>query len=267
MTEPVIDKIDLGKFSDLDREAIEGMQGEIDLASTVAITAFCNVSSASAGIEALSAAMEQAPTSLLAGKIAEIVAKLEDADPRVVAEKPSWMARITGAALEGKVRYQVSRKAVDTLIEEADRLSVHVVSLIGKLEEMMVAHADQSHQLELKMVAGKLYLERHPEAGRPPEGEISFDNPRERFSRRLASMAALFSSNEMSLTQMKLTRVQAIDMVERFHEISSVLVPVWRQHTMALVSSLKNSPEAIAVAAKAHESLMTSLSALKGSAR
>ncbi|BBN90578.1 toxic anion resistance protein [Azospira sp. I09] len=267
MTEQVTEHIDLSKYSDEDRAAIEAMQEEINLASTVAITNFCNVSSASAGIEALSSAMEQAPTSLLAGKIAEIVAKLSEADPRIVAEKPGWLARVTGSALEGKVRYQVSRKAVDTLIEEADRLSEHVVSLVGKLEEMMAAHAKESRQLELKMVAGKLYLERNPDAGLPPAGEIAFDNPRERFARRLASMAALFSSNEMSLTQMKLTRAQAIDMVERFHEISSVLVPVWRQHTMALVSSIKNSPEAITVAAKAHESLMTSLSALKGSAR
>lgn len=99
MTEQVIDKIDLGKFSDEDRAAIEVMQGEINLASTAAITNFCNVSSASAGIEALSAAMEQAPTSLLAGKIAEIVAKLGEADPRIVADKPGWIARVTGAAL------------------------------------------------------------------------------------------------------------------------------------------------------------------------
>ena len=168
MTEQVIDKIDLSKFSDEDRAAIEAMQVEINLASTAAITTFCNVSSASAGIEALSAAMEQAPTSLLAGKIAEIVAKLGEADPRIVAEKPGWIARVTGAALEGKVRYQVSRKAVDTLIEEAERLSEHVVSLVDKLEAMMAAHAKESRQLELKMIAGKLYLERNPQAGMPP---------------------------------------------------------------------------------------------------
>ena len=57
MTEQVIDKIDLSKFSDEDRAATEAMQVEINLASTAAITTFCNVSSASAGIEALSAAM------------------------------------------------------------------------------------------------------------------------------------------------------------------------------------------------------------------
>ena len=88
MTEQVTEHIDLSKYSDEDRAAIEAMQEEINLASTIAVTNFCNVSSASAGIEALSAAMEQAPTSLLAGKIAEIVAKLNEADPRIVAEKP-----------------------------------------------------------------------------------------------------------------------------------------------------------------------------------
>lgn len=155
---------------------------------------------------------------------------------------------------------------MDTLLEEADRLSERVIALVDHLEKMLLSHADESRQLAVRIAAGKIYLARNLDAGRPPEGEISFDNPRERFARRLASMAALLSSNEMSLTQMKLTRAQALDMVERFHEISSVLVPVWRQHTMALVSSLKNSPEAIAVAAKAHESLMNSLSALKGTA-
>lgn len=210
--------------------------------------------------------MEQAPTTLLAGKIAEIVAKLSDADPRNVDLKPGWVARFTGAALENKVRYQVSRKAVDTLLEEADRLSEQVLSLVARLEQMLREHSAESKQLQLRIAAGKLYLERNPSAGRPVEEDLQFDNPRERFARRLASMAALLSSNEMSLTQMKLVRAQALDMVERFHEIGSVLVPVWRQHTMALISGIKNDPETIAVAAKAHESLMNSLLALKGSA-
>ncbi len=262
----VTDQIDLSIYPEADHVTIEALMNDINLASTAAITSFCNISSASAGIEALSAAMERAPTSLLAGKIAEIVAKLAEADPKIVAEKPGWIARVTGSALEGKVRYQVSRKAVDTLIEEANRLADRVISLVDQLERMMAEHAEESRQLQLKLVAGKLYLQRHPEAGLPLQGEISFDNPRERFARRLASMATLLSSNDMSLTQMKLTRAQAIDMVERFHEISTVLVPVWRQHTMALVSSLRNSPESIAVATKSHESLMSSLSALKGSA-
>ncbi len=254
-------------FTDEEIIEIENLQGEINLASSAFIASFGDLATSGAAIEALSQTMEQAPTTLLAGKIAEIVTKLEDADPRKVQGKTGWLSRVTGADLETKIRYQVSRKSVDTLLEEANRLASRVLVLVDQLDQMIVEHAGETRKLKMRVVAGRRYLEANPTAGLPPEGELSFDNPRERFSRRLASMAALLSSHEMSVTQMKLTRGQALDMNERYHEISSVLVPVWRQHTMALVSNLKNSPEAVAAAAKAHESLMTNLAALKGNAR
>lgn len=266
MTSPSIIPSVSTDFSDAEQAIIEKLLGEINLASTATITAFGNVSSASATIEALASLMEQAPTALLAGKIAEIVAKLGEADPRQVAAKPGWFARFTGGDLEVKVRYQVSRKSVETLLGEANRLCERVIALVDQLEQMLQEHARESRQLELRLCAGKLYLQRNPTAGQPPADEISFDNPRERFARRLASMAALLSANEMNLTQMKLTRAQALDMVERFHEIASVLVPVWRQHTMAVAASQQSNPEVIAAAAKAHESLINSLTALKGTA-
>jgi len=245
---------------------IQRIQAEIDLSSSSAISTYGNLASSGAAIDALSQTMERAPTTSLAGKIAEIVTKLEEADPRKVEGKSNWLTKMTGADLENKVRYQVSRKAVDTLLEEADRMTARVVMLVDQLDKMIETHAEESRGLRLRIVAGRAYLEANPTAGIPPEGEITFDNPRERFARRLTSMSALLSSHEMSVAQMKLARGQALDMIERYHEISSVLVPVWRQHTLALVSNLKNSPESIAVATKAHESLMNSLAALKGNA-
>jgi RecA/RadA recombinase len=64
----------------------------------------------------------------------------------------------------------------------------------------------------------------------------------------------------MSVTQMMLTRAQAVDMLDRFTETSSVLVPVWRQHTLALISTKSMSPSMVAEASKAHQALMRSLS-------
>lgn len=126
MTAPSITPSATTDFSDAEQAIIEKLLGEINLASTATITAFGNVSSASATIEALASLMEQAPTALLAGKIAEIVAKLGEADPRQVAAKPGWFARFTGGDLEVKVRYQVSRKSVETLLGEANRLCERV---------------------------------------------------------------------------------------------------------------------------------------------
>jgi hypothetical protein len=59
---------------------------------------------------------------------------------------------------------------------------------------------------------------------------------------------------------MKLTRAQALDMLDRFGETSSVLVPVWRQHTLALITTTNMSPAMVEEATKAHRALMRSLS-------
>ena len=262
-----VERINCAVLSLDDESAIAKIQTEIDLSSSSAISTYGNLASSGAAIDALSQVIEQAPTAALANKISEIVLKLEDADPRKIAEKSNWLAKVTGAGLEKKVRYQVSRKAVSTLLEEADRITVRVVALVDHLDAMIDTHADELRNLRLRIAAGKGYLDANPSAGIPPSDEVAFDNPRERFSRRLTSMAALLSSHEMSVAQMKLVRGVALDMIERYHEISSVLVPVWRQHTLALVSNFQTSPESIAVATRAHETLLSSLSALKESSK
>lgn len=60
--------------------------------------------------------------------------------------------------------------------------------------------------------------------------------------------------------QMKLARAQAVDMLDRFTETVSVLVPVWRQNTLALITTKNMSPELIASATRAHQELMRNLS-------
>lgn len=250
--------------SEDDSKAIDALMQDIDLSSASSIATYTNLTTSGARSDALAELFEQSPVSLLAGKIAEVVARLDEADPQKVTVKAGWLARFSGADLENKVRYQVSRKAVDTLLEEADRLADRVMKLVEQIDAAMAEHFEDVSNLRLRIAAGRLYLDRNPTAGMPIEGEMSFDNPRERFERRLASMSALLSSHEMNTAQLKLSRAQAIDMVDRYHETSTVLVPVWRHHTLAISSNLNNTPEAIALAAKAQESLINSLSALKG---
>lgn len=43
-----------------------------------------------------------------------------------------------------------------------------------------------------------------------------------------------------------------MDMLDRFTETSSVLVPVWRQHTLALITTKSMSPSMVAEASKEH---------------
>lgn len=206
--------------------------------------------------------MESAPVSSLGSQLALIVNKLADADPQKIAKKPTWWQKVTGATVETNVRYQVARAELETLLEATEHVCDTVRSAVAHLDSLMKTQISEVAHLDAHLRAGREYLARHPNAG-VPSGEMSFDNPRERFARKLANLAALLASHEMSIAQLRLTRAQALDMLERFGEVKNVLIPVWRQHTLALISAKNMTPELLVQAKKAHEALMLSLSKSK----
>ncbi|KGR62619.1 protein KlaA [Xanthomonas vasicola] len=207
----------------------------------------------------LSNLMEGGAVTELAEKIGLIVAKLTDADPRRIAEKPTWFEKLLGREVERRVRYQVARKSLDQLMDEAEGVAKRVRDTLRALDGMLETHAGEVSRLQAYIQAGREFLDENSDAGAAKAGVIEFDKPRERFARKLANLATLLSSHEMSVTQMSLTRAQAVDMLDRFSETASVLVPVWRQHTLALITTKNMSPTMVAEASKAHQALMRSL--------
>lgn len=203
--------------------------------------------------------MEGSPVSRLAAKLAEIVEKLADADPQRIAKPPTWLERFTGKSVETHVRYQVARKELDQLLTEAEGYAQGVRDAAGAIDRLMSQHAAEVDQLKAHIQAGREFLAENPDIGQPRPGAIEFDNVRERFARKLANLATLLASHEMSVTQMKLTKAQAVDLLDRYEETARVLVPVWRQHTLALTTTKHMSPAMVAEATKAHEALMKSL--------
>jgi hypothetical protein len=218
------------------------------------------VESNAGALDEFSNLMEGGAVTALATKIGQIVASLSDADPQKIVESPSWIVRVLGGTVEKKVRYQVARKSLEQQLEEAQGVAQRVRDTLRTLDQMLVVHNAQAERIRLYIVAGRQYLDENPEAGVYAPGSMEFDKPRERFARKLANLETLLSSHGMSVTQMKLTRAQAVDMLDRFSETASVLVPVWRQHTLALITTQNMSPELVAEATKAHSALMRSLS-------
>lgn len=203
--------------------------------------------------------METGAVSRLAQMIGNIVVSLSEADPKVLARKPSWWENLIGKHVEQQVKYQVARKNLDALLDDAQKVSQEVRKTLESLEQLIGTHETDAEALKLYIDAGREYLAENPGAGVREEGAMEFDKPRERFARKLINLATLQQSHEMSLYQMKMTRAQAIDMLDRFTETVSVLVPVWRQHTLSLITTDKMSPNMIAEATKAHGALMKSL--------
>ncbi|EES5376855.1 protein KlaA [Escherichia coli] len=206
-----------------------------------------------------SSLIEKSAVSSLARCIVEIKDALTEADPRRIAKKPSWFSRFAGTHVEKVVRYQNARSNVKQLVEAGKALAVHVKELLAALQELSDQYEAETARLQVYLNAGRLILNEIPESGPADALSVMTDNPRERFKRKLTNLATLLASHEMSIMHMRIVRANAIDMLDRFNEAACILVPVWGEHTLSLLTAKYMKPEMIAQATQAHKALMTSL--------
>lgn len=210
-------------------------------------------------ITELSNLMEGGAASALTEKIALILTKMSDASPERIAKPPTRLDRWLGRGLERHVRYRAARQTLEQLLLDAEVNAQGVRDSIQLLNRMIGSHEAEVSHITSLIQAGREFLDENPHAGLPKTGDITFEKPRERFARKLANLATLLASHELSINQMKLTRAQATDMLDRFQETVSVLVPVWRQHTLTLISTKNMNQALVAEATRAHQALMSSL--------
>lgn len=164
----------------------------------------------------LSDLMERGAASGLASLIAEVLSSMAKASPEQIAKKPGSLDRFLGGAVERQVQYQTARKRLETQLADAEALAQGVRDTVTYIDHMIGAHAQEAEALRLYIQAGREFLEENPTVGVAKEGELTFDRPRERLARKLANMATLLASHELSINQMKLSRAQALDMLDRF---------------------------------------------------
>ncbi|EMN3634458.1 protein KlaA [Pseudomonas aeruginosa] len=212
------------------------------------------------GIKQLEKLMEAGAAAALADDIAQILTKMSDASPERIARKPKWHERLLGSSVEKKIRYQVARSTLESMLERAEGNAQSVADTVTVIGQVIDSHQQEAETLKVYIKAGREFLDENPLVGAVQAGDLEFDRPRERLARKLANLSTLVASHELSVNQMKLSRAQAVDMLDRFRETVSVLVPVWRQHTLTLISTNNMSPAMVEQASKAHQALMASLS-------
>lgn len=215
----------------------------------------------SSKLEELSDLMETAAVSGLAKLIEEILSRMSDASPEKVARKPRMFDKLLGRHIEAQVRYQFARSSLEQLLEQAQAKAQSVHDTVAAINRLIEQHSADVEVLRVHVEEGRAFLQNNPDAGSVRTGAMEFDRPRERFARKIGNLATLLASHELSINQMKLTRAQAVDLLDRFQETVSVLVPIWRQHTLTLITTKNMSPDLIEQAAKAHKALVQSLSA------
>jgi len=201
--------------------------------------------------------MEESAVTALSVRIERISLALQDADPRKISKEPGWLARFTGKHLEKQARYRLARDNVESLINEGNTYLAQVRQMLDALEALAEEYAHEIQLLRVYIEAGREFLRHAP--AEPEQQELIFDKPAERLSRKLANLATLQASHEMSLMHMKLARVQAIDIIDTFSQTIKILVPVWRQHTLALITTSTMNETLTSKATEAHHALMDSL--------
>ena len=158
----------------------------------------------------------------------------------------------------------VSKGALEIKIAHADPVAAELEQFLANVDDVLDAFQKGTLELSAQLEAGRAYLRDNPDAGKP-QGTQQFDNPRERFSRRLTNMATLVASHEMTEHQLRLSKAQALDMLDRYREIRDVLLPVWRQHQLAIANQKLLDPVSSSKAIRAHEAMQLAVAeTLKG---
>lgn len=195
--------------------------------------------------------------------ITDLVRALEEADPSLALKrhKKGFLARFTGQDAVQKVAYLHAVEGIDRQLATVPARVERLEAIVRNLDTDFKALLDEQKQLKIHLIAGQAYLEGNPKAGTEGSNAYGLSSPRDRFSKRLQNLSVLLTSNGTTLHQIQLLRANSVNLIDRLHEISTVLVPSWRSHRMGLYVNDQNYA-AISEATRAHEALIESLRAI-----
>lgn len=195
--------------------------------------------------------------------ITGLVKSLEKADPILALkrQKKGFIARFIGQDVVQQVEYVRATEGIDSQLDEVPARIKWLERIVHELDKDFRVLLGVQKQLKVHLAAGQLYLEENPNAGIEGASNYGLSSPRDRFSKRLQNLAVLLASNDTTLHQIQLLQANSINMLDRLHEITTVLIPSWRSHRLGLYVNDQDYA-AIQEATQAHEALIDSLRAL-----
>ena len=228
------------------------------LLDEIAVSDYGSSGNLSGDMNTLTDLMEQRPVTKLGQQIQRIAQILETVEPHKLIRKPSWWERFTGSALERQVMFRMARVNLDKLLAAAKDTAAGVKDTIAQIHALEKKFIDEKKSIEAHIAIGHAVLKTNPDAG-VSTGVLVGTNTRERFARRLTNLSTLLASYEVSIMQMQMAKATATDMVDRFEETASTLIPVWQQHAIALAAVKDMNAEMMAEVSKVHHALVKTL--------
>ena len=134
--------------------------------------------------------------------------------------RQGWLHRLTGADIEAKLRFELSVKQVNLLLDE---LRLAATRARSQLENMQ--REDQARLAGLIDYA----------AGLREDGTSTDPFIVDRLERRVANMITMSRANDMAVAQFRLAEDGLRCLLDRYGEIAGMVIPLWQQHAFAVI--------------------------------
>jgi hypothetical protein len=170
----------------------------------------------------------KSPVALLARAVEELVPMIESFRAPSNSRRLLWQ-RFTGEALEREVTYVHACQQLEATASRAKALTSRVELLRhGLMAEVATTRA---HEGWLNDVVGLGQAALGPEhaAAREASAFARVPDYWSRFSRRVDNLNALQTTLQLSVQQLLLADTQAQTVMDRYSEMVTVLLPLWRQ--------------------------------------
>jgi hypothetical protein len=139
-----------------------------------------------------------------------------------------WIARMTGADIEARLRFELAAKQVDTALGALEASSQRARELLNAMEMENAELRRRQPEVCDAITFGQNAL----------AGDCRCDlGLAERFERRLANLIAIHAANDMAVAQFELAITGLTALLDRYTDIATVVVPLWRQHLFAILHS------------------------------
>ena len=138
-----------------------------------------------------------------------------------------WWRWFTGVELEREITFDAVCAQIETSAESGIDETDTLAQLVDNLRDEHKALGADLAALELDMQAGKVLLGTGDDAAKfsAAVGPDGLD----RFARKLANLSAMLTALQLTRAQYLVAMQHAKEMLDRFDEIKTLLVPLWYQ--------------------------------------
>ena len=158
--------------------------------------------------------------------ISRALSTISSLDVESLISKQGWLQRLTGADIEARLTFELAAKQVDLVLDAIRGSSERARRLVTAMEDERRALQDGQPHLADFIAFGERVVR---------QDDRSDPSVSDRFGRRLSNLIAIHSANEMAIAQFGLAADGLKALLDRYTDIATVVVPLWRQHLFAIL--------------------------------